>query len=225
MKQIWDIRASPAVLGTALYFHTWRVKIQIYGSISFHPTLQIDKILRFVYYFLPAYLSLFFSFLFFLCLSFCPIFSLFNFFFLCSPSLLRSLTLFSVLSLFSIARKKEITWVEHGVAWGWRRGADLGLGVLGVTWVDGLSADLGLGVLGVAWVDDLGADLGVGLLGVGLGWRRGAFLGVGWANLAVVVEPWFERSRHGRYSWEKLLEWAFGSSKGGWCLYGGSGKN
>ena len=63
------------------------------------------------------------------------IFSHFNFFFLYSPSLLRSLPLFSVLSLFSIARKKEIAWVEHSVAWGWRRGADLGLGVLGVAWV------------------------------------------------------------------------------------------
>jgi hypothetical protein len=119
------------------------------------------KILRFVYYFLPAYLSLFF---FFLCLSFCPIFSLSSiFFFLCSPSLLRSLP------LFSIARKKEIAWVEHGVAWVDGLGVDLGLGVLSVAWVDGLSADLGLGLLSVAWVDGLDTDLGVGLLGVGLG--------------------------------------------------------
>jgi hypothetical protein len=66
---------------------------------------------RIVYYFLPAYLSFFF----FFPLSFIlpDIFSLFNFF----PS---ALPLFSVLSLcspFSIARKKEITWVEHGMAW------------------------------------------------------------------------------------------------------------
>ena len=64
--------------------------------------------------FLTAYLSLFF---FFLSLSFARFFSLSSIFFLCSPSLLRSLPLFSILSLFSIARKKEITWVEHGVAW------------------------------------------------------------------------------------------------------------
>ena len=59
---------------------------------------------RIVYYFLPAYLSsfFFFSFVFhfawyFLSSIFFPLLSL------CSP--------------FSIAKKKEIAWVEHGVAW------------------------------------------------------------------------------------------------------------
>ena len=61
-------------------------------------------------------------------------------------------------------RLTEITWVEHNVAWGWRRGADLGLGMLGMAWVNGLGTDLGLGVLGVAWVNSLGADLGLGVL-------------------------------------------------------------
>ena len=97
---------------------------------------------RILYYFFTRLFKLFFFF--FLCLSFCPIFSLSSIFFFSS-----ALPFFSVLSLFSIARKKEIAWVEHGVAWGWQRGANLGLGVLGVAWVDGLRTDLGVGLLNV----------------------------------------------------------------------------
>ena len=65
---------------------------------------------RIIYYFFTRPFFFFFFFI------LPDIFSIFKFFFfLCSPSLLRSLPLFSVLSLFSIARKKEIAWVEHGV--------------------------------------------------------------------------------------------------------------
>ena len=130
------LKASPAVV----YFHSLsshvESKIEITGSssssnrlsnshfatVTFHKwkaTIHSSSIKKLF----PArlFISLFkLFFFFFLCLSFCPIFSLCSFFFpllFLSSSLLRSLPLFSVLSLFSIARKKEITWVEHGVVW------------------------------------------------------------------------------------------------------------
>ena len=134
-----SIRASSAPVYPALYLHMWKSKNeefvlqQLFKELLKNPKCYSSfsqmksyctLFSRFVYYFLPAYLSFFFFF--FLPDFFFSLFHFFSFSSLCSPSVLRSLP------LFSIARKKEIAWVCSAWAWVDGFGANLGVGLLGV---------------------------------------------------------------------------------------------